>query len=132
MRTSKPWYWAKKKAWYVQPKSGKQIRLGRHPVDAPPPSKDKAGNWNVPDDIQRAYHQVMAVDPAHVPETGRLRAIQVCDLFLDHSHKHHSPDTYQNYQYFLQSFVDLHGQLLAADIRPMRISSSSRSACSWS
>ena len=121
MRVSRPWFWAQKNAWYVQPKSGKQIRLGRHPADAPPPTKDKGGNWNVPDEIQLAYHKAMAADPAHIPPASTLTVLQVCDLFLDYSDRHHAPDTYQNYRHFLQSFCNFHGRLLAVDVRPIHV-----------
>src|SRR5208282_5955900 len=51
-----------------------------------------------------------------------LRVATVCDLFLDHSQKHHVPDSYQWYRGYLQDFCELYGTLLVQDLRPLHVS----------
>ena len=91
MRQPKPWFRSSLNAWYVQ-HHGKQIRLGEHPECAPPPRKTKAG-WNAQTPISDAFYRLMAADPANLPKSDALLAIQVCDLFLDHSERHNERAT---------------------------------------
>ncbi|HKB04963.1 MAG TPA: site-specific integrase [Gemmataceae bacterium] len=121
MRPAHPWFRASKSAWYVE-LDGKQIRLGKHPTTAPPPKRsEKTGLWNPPPGILDEFHRRMAADRATLPVRGKLTVAQVCDLFLDYSHKHHAADTYQTYRHFLQKFCDAHGRLTAADVRPIHV-----------
>lgn len=119
MRQPKPWYRASKEAWYVE-HNFKQHRLGHHPEGYPPPKKSKAG-WSPPPPILDAFYRLMAADPANLPKPQVILTAQVCDLFLDHSQKHHSPDCYANYRYFLQAFSDDHGRLPAAEVKPFHV-----------
>src|SRR5437660_10136043 len=114
MRQPKPWFRASLNAWYVE-HHFKQVRLGEHPEGAPPPKKSKAG-WNAPPPILDAFYKLMASDPANLPKPDKILVAVVCDLFLEHSQKHHAPDTYENYRHFLQSLVAAHGRLPAADL----------------
>jgi hypothetical protein len=43
----------------------------------------------------------MATDPVNQPKADKLAVRLLCDLFLEHSQSHHSPDTYANYRHFL-------------------------------
>ena len=63
----------------------------------------------------------MAKGSGKLPEADTLRVATVCDLFLDHSQKHHVPDTFNWYRLYLQDFCDLHGTLLVADLKPLHV-----------
>src|SRR5262249_39639351 len=63
----------------------------------------------------------MATDPANLPKPDTIAAALICDLFLDHSQKHHSPECYGNYRHFLQSFCDTYGRHPAADLKPFHV-----------
>lgn len=119
MKQPKPWFRASKSAWYVEHRS-KQIRLGEHPDGAPPPKKTKSG-WNAPQAILDAFYKLMATDPANLPKPEKITVETVCDLFLDHSEQHHSPDTFANYKHFLQSFADSYGRDPAAGMKPFHV-----------
>ena len=119
MKHPTPWFRASKQAWFVQ-HNGRQCRLGDHPEGAPPPKKSKAG-WNVPDTIRDAFYKLMARDPATMPRAEDILAAQVCDLFLDFAERHNEPGTYRWYRYFLQSFCERHGRILAKDLRPIHV-----------
>jgi len=119
MRQPKPWFRSSKNAWYVEHRF-KKTRLGGHPDGAPPPKKTKAG-WNAPQSILDAFYKLMASDPANLPKPGNILVATVCDLFLDHSQKHHSIDTYKNYRHFLQSFIDNFGRNLAVEVKPFHV-----------
>jgi integrase len=119
MKQPKPWFRASKSAWYVE-HNLKQIRLGEHPEGAPPPKKTKSG-WNAPPPILNAFYKLMATDPANLPTPERIAVALVCDLFLDHSQKHHSPACYANYKHFLQAFTDAYGRNPAAEVKPLHV-----------
>jgi hypothetical protein len=119
MKQPKPWYRASKSAWYVE-HNFKQHRLGEHPQGAPPPTKSKAG-WNAPREILDAFYRLMATDPANLPKPEKVAAALLCDLFLEHSHKHHSHDCYVNYRHFLRSFCRAYGRLPAAELKPFHV-----------
>src|SRR4051794_23222638 len=103
----KPWYRASKNKWYVEV-VGKQQPLGSHSDGAPPPKTGKHGR-NAPPEVMTAFHRLMAADPANLPKAEDVKVCQVLDLFLGWSEKHHKPDTYKWYLYFLQNFADLFG-----------------------
>lgn len=119
MRQPKPWCRASKNAWYVE-HHFRQHRLGEHSDVYPPPKKTKSG-WNAPQAILDAFYKLMATDPANLPSPETIATRLLCDLFLDHSHKNHSPACYENYRHFLQSFCDAYGRLPAAEVRPFHV-----------
>ena len=119
MKQPKPWFRTSKSAWFVE-HHGQQIRLGDHPDDAPKPKKSKAG-WNPPPPILDAFYKLMASDPVNLPKPDKILTAVLCDLFLQHSEKHHAPDTYDNYKHFLQSFVTLYGRLPASELKPFHV-----------
>ncbi len=119
MRQPKPWFRTSKQAWYVEHRF-KKVRLGSHPDGYPPPKKSKSG-WNAPQPILDAFYKLMATDPANLPKPEKIVVATVCDLFLDHSEKHHSSDTFANYKHFLQSFTDAYGCNLAVNIKPFHV-----------
>ena len=63
----------------------------------------------------------MAADPAKLPKPDKVLAAVVCDLFLDHSEKHHAPGTFGNYRLFLRSFCLACGRVAAAEVRPIQV-----------
>ncbi|MFO0849976.1 MAG: site-specific integrase [Gemmataceae bacterium] len=107
MRQPKPWYRASKDAWFVE-LGGKQIRLAK--------GRDSEKQ------ALEAFYRLMSARPENLPPPDRLTVTQLCDLFLDHSQRHHSPDTYDNYRHFLQAFCDAHGRMPAATIKPFHVS----------
>jgi len=119
MIKSHPWFRTALNCWYVQHNS-KQVRLGEHPEGAAPPKKTKSG-WNAPQPIMDAFYRLMATDPANIPKADTLTVAVLCDLFLDHSQRHNSPETYASYKHFLQSFCNTHGRSLAAAIKPLHV-----------
>lgn len=93
-----PWFRKGDGWWYVQ-LGGEQIKLARG-------EENEEQAWV-------EYHKVMAdhgrsprVDPLVKPTVTR-----VCNLFLDWSKRHHTPDTYGWYRHFLESFQDHAGKL---------------------
>ena len=119
MKRPQPWFRKSKNAWYVEYQF-KQHRLGEHPDGYPPPKKTKSG-WNAPQPIIDTFYKLMAADPGSLPKPEKILVETVCDLFLDHSSKHHSPDTYANYRRFLQDFCEVHGRQPAASIKPIHV-----------
>ncbi|MBX3401721.1 MAG: tyrosine-type recombinase/integrase [Gemmataceae bacterium] len=51
-------------------------------------------------------------------EPDRLTAAKVCDLFLDWSEQHNSPETFEWHRAFLQEFCTTHGDKPAAAVIP--------------
>jgi len=76
MKQQKPWY-REGRGWYVCIR-GKQIPLGKHPEGAPPPKRNKKGEWLPPPEITAEFHRLMAgnLDPKTV------QVATICDLFL--------------------------------------------------
>lgn len=107
MRQPKPWFRASKNAWFVE-LGGKQIRL----------AKGRESEREAYD----AFYRLMSARPEHLPPPDKITVARLCDLFLDHSQRHHSPDTYALYRHFLQSFCDAHGRLPAAAVKPFHLS----------
>jgi hypothetical protein len=104
---TKPWYRASKDAWYVE-FNGRQVRLAKGR------DNEKAA--------REAFYKLMANGSGKLPDADTLRVATICDLFLDHSQKHHVPDTYHWYQDYLQDFCDLYGTLLVLDLKPLHVS----------
>jgi hypothetical protein len=63
----------------------------------------------------------MATGPANLPAPETITTATVCDLFLDHSQKNHSPACYENYRHFLRAFVDAYGRSPAAELKPFHV-----------
>ena len=87
---TKPWYRASKDAWYVE-FNGRQVRLAKGR------DNEKAA--------RDAFYKLMANGSGKLPDADTLRVATICDLFLDHSQKHHVPDTFHWYQDYLQDLV---------------------------
>jgi integrase len=119
MRPHRPWYRKQTDSWYVEI-DGHQHHLGKHPDSAPPPRKGKGG-WNAPPEIVAAFHHRMATSTRSLPEAEALQVATVCDLFLDFSQRHNSPDTYRGYKDFLQDFCGAYGTLLARELKPLHV-----------
>jgi len=63
----------------------------------------------------------MAREGGRLPEAANFTVAQVCDLFLDWSHKHNDARTYGWYKDFLQDFCDFHGGLRATQLKPFHV-----------
>jgi integrase len=74
-----------------------------------------------PDVIMQAYHRLMATASRKLPEAEALQVATVCDLFLDHSQKHHAEGTFNDYRDFLQDFCEMYGTLLGRDLKPLHV-----------
>ncbi|MDB5306888.1 MAG: site-specific integrase [Gemmataceae bacterium] len=119
MRQPKPWYRSAKSTWYVE-LDGKQHFLGQHPNDVPPPRKVH-GEWKPPPAILDAFYKLMAPAPANLPAPAELVVAVLCDLFLEHSHKHHDPETYRLYKLYLDRFCGAYGRQPAAGVKPFHV-----------
>jgi len=108
MRRPEPWYRASKSAWFVQFGS-QQVRLAKGPKD------------ETEKEAFEAYFKLMAHRPEGLPSADNLFTALLCDLFLEHSQKHHEPCTYTLYKHFLQPFCKDHGRLPAKDIKPFHV-----------
>ena len=105
MHQPKPWFRASKNAWYVQ--------IGRRQVSL---GKDEA-------EAHRRFYRLMAeegLDQARRP-TADIQVAVLCDLYLDHSRRHHAPATYEWYRTYLQDFCDRYGGLGVAALRPLHV-----------
>lgn len=80
----KPYYKAKRRAWYVEIDRAQHV-LGKHPEHLPEPVKGRKG-WSPPQDVWHAYHRVMAESdrsksrPA-APPSGHPHVATVLDEF---------------------------------------------------
>jgi integrase len=105
----KPFYRAFDDWWYAQldangKRSQKRLVKGK--------ANEKAA--------YQAFHRLMA-DGADLPPPAKLTAAKCCDLFLDWSQKHNTPQTYAWYRGYLQSFCDLFGSVPALDLKPFHV-----------
>ncbi|WP_020472430.1 tyrosine-type recombinase/integrase [Zavarzinella formosa] len=108
MRRPEPWYRASKSAWYVQ-FGTEQVRLAKGPKEE---TEKEAFD---------AYYKLMAGRPEGLPAGQDVLTAVLCDLFLDHSQKHHEPKTYQMHLGYLQNFCTAHGRIPAKDIKPLHV-----------
>jgi hypothetical protein len=115
--TKKPFFRTFDGCWYAQTRVGKkrkQVKL-LDPLGEPIRGRERE------EDAYRAFHRLMAQDPANVPEASRLAVAHVCDLFLSHAEKHNDPKTFTWYKKFLQSFCELWGELPALAVKPVHV-----------
>lgn len=115
--TRKPFFRAFDGCWYAQTRVGpkrKQVKLLDKDGDPVRGRENEA-------EAYQAFHRLMALDPAALPEASRLKVAQVCDLFLTHSERHNEPRTFEWYKKYLQSFCDLYGALAALDVKPFHV-----------
>jgi len=89
-------------AWYVQLR-GKQVRLAK--------GKENRS------EAMSAFYKLMAIN--EVPAAAEILVVQVCDLFLERSSKHHKPETFSWAKHFLKGFCAHkgNGRLLAAAVK---------------
>jgi hypothetical protein len=105
----KPFYRAFDDWWYVQlDANGKRTQ-----------KKLVKGKANEAEAFQ-AFYRLMADGP-DLPPPRTLTAAKCCDLFLNHSQKHNTPQTYGWYKGYLQSFCDLFGSVPALDLKPFHV-----------
>ncbi len=57
-RHTSPWWWEARQSWWYK-LQGEKHRIGAHPVGAPKPTKS-GKKWNVPNEIMRHFHKMMA------------------------------------------------------------------------
>ena len=118
MRPHKPWYRSSRNAWFVEV-HGQQFGWGF--TQTARPKKTKAG-WSPPPVILDAFYKLMADQSGRLPEPKYLSVAVICDLFLRHSEKHNSADTFAWYKHFLQSFCDACGTVPALEVKPFHVS----------
>ncbi len=97
----KPFFKKSRGVWYVE--------IDRHQHNLGP---DK-------DEAFRRYHRLMAQPHQRKVSSESLAAI--IDTFLEWVETNRSPDTYEWYRYRLQRFIDRHGDLRTADLRPFHV-----------
>lgn len=105
MRVPQPFFRSHDSWWYVQ--IGKeQIKLAK--------GKEAEG------EAYTQYFKTMAeYGLAAAPEPPRrLKVAVLFDLFLEWSQKHHEPDTYEWYRFYLQSFAGLYGRMDVSGLKP--------------
>jgi hypothetical protein len=71
---------------------------------------------------EQKFHELMLVS-AESPDASDLRVLTVCELFLQGSAKHHSPDTLRGYHFWLQSFADACGEIEIDALKPVHVTS---------
>jgi hypothetical protein len=81
-------------------------------------NKKLAGEWKPPPAILDAFYKLMVHRPESVPEGVELIVAVVCDLFLDHSKKHHCSETFDLYRLYLNQFWNVYGRQPAIAVRP--------------
>jgi integrase len=105
MRVPQPFFRSHDGWWYVQI-GKKQIKLAK--------GKDAE------EEAYRQYFKTMAdygLAAAPTPPK-QLKVSALFDHFLEWSHKHHEPDTYDWYRFYLQSFSDLYGRMQVTELKP--------------
>ena len=104
----KPFFRAFDGWWYAQIRVGKkrkQIKLVK--------GKEKEK------EAYQAFCRLLAEDA--VPPPSTFLVCNVCDLFLQHSERHHEPETFEWYEHFLQNFCGQYGRLAVADLKPFHV-----------
>ncbi len=71
--------------------------------------------------FERFYQLMAQKDPAAVEDRSQVNVASYCDLFLEWQQKHHSANTYDWYQRFLQDFCDASGSVLVKDLKPFHV-----------
>jgi integrase len=104
VREAKPWYRKSNDSWYVEI-AGRQVRL----------AKGKANRA----EAVKQFHILMAGTKPAAPKS--LSVSEVCDLFLRHSEREHTPETFAWHKRYLQSFCDRCGHLRAVDLIPFHL-----------
>jgi integrase len=106
-KPSKPWYRSFNDTWYVC-HNGRQVPLAK--------GKDNKK------EAERAFHRLMAGDPAPVSRPQALLVVTLLDLFLEHAQRRNKPRTFGWYREFLEDFCDACGALKVADLKPFHVS----------
>lgn len=110
-RPQKPWYWKKRKQWYVEI-GGERHRLG--------PDKE---------DAMRKFHALMAEPPVKV-KVGSVEELFV--KFILFCKANRSAKTTRWYKDFLTSFSDMFPQLAMRELRPLHVQEWVDSHKDWS
>ncbi len=66
------------------------------------------------------FHELMAAMRTAAGEFQR-RVADVCEAFLDYSSRHHAPDTYRSYLWYLQGFCEHSGYLEVGKLKPYHV-----------
>ncbi|MBN9119556.1 MAG: site-specific integrase [Planctomycetes bacterium] len=105
----KPWYRTQTDTWYATVR-GEKIPLAK--------GRDSYA------EAEKAFHRLMLdVGEGQPPDPSAkpFHVVAIIDLFLDHPERHNSRETYAWYKRFLQSFCELHGRTLAAELKPIHV-----------
>lgn len=106
----KPYFRAFDGWWYAQVRTGskrRQVKLVK-------------GKQNE-QEAYRAFCRLMA-DEGKMPLVNHQQSVAVvCDLFLDHSQKVHTAETYDWHRRFLQDFCHQYGTVAVPDLKPFHV-----------
>lgn len=112
MRTPRPYFREFDCWWYVQVRTDdgkrRQVKLAQ-------------GRDNRAEAYSRFCELMAQQDPAHAANRARLNVASLFDTFLDWAEQHTARCTFDQYKHFLQSFSDLQGQLLVAELKPFHV-----------
>ncbi|HTU17857.1 MAG TPA: site-specific integrase [Gemmataceae bacterium] len=120
-----PWFWEARDGWYIT-RNGQHIKLGKHPADAPPPSK-RNGKWVVPDSVMQAFYDTMSTNTeAENPRSAAdgPAVAEIFEKYLSWCQQHREARTYDWYRDHIQSFIDFldkPAQMPVAALKPFHV-----------
>src|SRR5437667_11222182 len=97
-----PWFWEARGGWYIT-RHGQYVNLGKHPADAPPPSK-RGGKWVIPAPIMQAFYAAMSSSAEDnspeiaVPDSSGPTVAEIFEKYLGWCKKHRAARTYDWYR----------------------------------
>lgn len=104
-RRPKPWF-RKATGWWMVTLGGQQRKLAE-------------GRYNRKL-AEEKFHELMLVS-AESPDACDLRVLTVCELFLQWSQRHQSPETLRGYRFWLQSFSEACGEIQVDALKPFHV-----------
>jgi integrase len=120
-RRPEPWYWSKRKGWYVQ-LDGKQILLGKADKRTP----------NPPPEIQKEWHRLMAVGNRLSDEERRRTTVpELVEVFLEWKAKTRRASTIRRYEYILLPFATRYKNRRVSDIHPHDVLDFAAGQATW-
>ncbi|MFO0849920.1 MAG: site-specific integrase [Gemmataceae bacterium] len=117
MRPSQPWYRTSHDAWYVEI-GGRQVKLARGKAN-----KQAA---------MLEWHRLQS-GQGHPGDVAEPQVAVVFDLFLSWSKRHHTPESYEWYRHYLQSFVSFRdaGRLVVSKVTVSTVTTWMDAQKSW-
>ncbi len=113
-RTSKPWYWKERDAWYAWHK-GKRHML----------AKGKRSN-------RVAYEEFLRITKVQIGEHAtRAVSNRICSIFLEFAQVNLKPKTHEGYKWFIEKFADHIGSLDGNAVQPKHVSAFLDAQINW-